>query len=66
MVRYWLESHWHTRKDVTAQERIEALFKGKGIPYAVFGANPAFGRCNALIKEDKIVATPTRVVIKNG
>ncbi len=40
--------------------------QGKGIPYAVFDAKPAFDRCNALIKEDKIDATPTCVVIKNG
>ena len=54
------------RKDVTTQERIEALFMEKGIAYAVFDAKPAFDRCNALLKEDKINATPTCVVIKNG
>jgi len=59
-----------TQKDVTTQERIEALFKEKGIPFSVFfpvfDAKPAFDRYNALIKEDKINATPTCVVIQNG
>jgi len=55
-----------TRKDVTTQERIEALFREKGIPSSVFDAKPAFDRYNALIKEDKIDATPTCVVIQNG
>jgi protein-disulfide isomerase len=59
-----------TQKDVTTQERIEALFREKGVPvsvfFPVFDAKPAFDRYNALIKEDKINATPTCVVIKNG
>jgi thiol-disulfide isomerase/thioredoxin len=55
-----------TRKDVTTQERIEALFKEKGIPSSVFDAKPAFDRYNALFKEDKIDATPTCVIIKNS
>jgi thiol:disulfide interchange protein DsbA len=55
-----------TRKNVTTQERIETLFKEKGIPFSSFDAKPAFDRYNALIKEDKINGTPTCVVIKNG
>lgn len=55
-----------TRKDVTTQERIEALFREKEIPSSVFDAKPAFDRYNVLIKEDKIDATPSCVVIKNG
>lgn len=55
-----------TRKDVTTQERIEALFREKGIPSSAFDAKPAFDRCNALLKEDNINATPTCVVIKSG
>ena len=59
-----------TQKDVTTQERIEALFREKGVPFSVFfpvfDAKPAFDRYNALIKEDKINATPTCVVIQNG
>ena len=34
--------------------------------FPVFDAKPAFDRYNALIKEDKINATPTCVVIQNG
>lgn len=55
-----------TNKDITTQERIEALFKEKGIASGVWDPKPAFDRYNALIKEDKIDATPTCVVIKNG
>ena len=55
-----------TDKSITTQERIKALFKKKGIPYAVFDTKPAFDRYNALIKEDKINATPICVVIMNG
>lgn len=59
-----------TQKDVTTQERIEALFREKGVPvsvfFSVFDAKPSFDRYNALVKEDKINATPTCVVIKNG
>ena len=55
-----------TNKDVTTQERIEALFKEKGIPSSVFDAKPAFDRYNTLLTEDKINETPTCVVIKNG
>jgi len=55
-----------TNKEVTTQERIGALFTVNWIPYTVFDAKPAFDRYNALIKEDKIDATPSCVVIKNG
>ena len=55
-----------TNKDVTTQKRIEALFREQGISSSVFDAKPTFDRCNALLKEDKINATPTCVVIKNG
>ena len=55
-----------TNKDVTTQERIEALFREKGVPFSVFDAKPAYDRYNSLLTEDKINATPTCVVIKNG
>ncbi len=55
-----------TNKEVTTQAQIEAQLKKKGIPYAVFDAKPALDRYNVLIKEDKIDATPTCVVIING
>ena len=55
-----------TNKDFKTPERMEALFKEKEIPSAVFDAKPTFDRYNSLIKEDKINATPTCVVIRNG
>ncbi|MDO8724314.1 MAG: thioredoxin domain-containing protein [Syntrophales bacterium] len=55
-----------TDKTVTTQERIETIFKEKGIPYAAFDTKPAFDRYNTLIKEDNIKATPTCVIIKSG
>lgn len=55
-----------TNKSVTTPERIEAIFKGKWIPYAVFDTKSAFEGYKALLKEDKINATPTCVIIKNG
>ena len=55
-----------TNKDVKTQERIEALLKEKGIASGVWDSKPAFDRYNALIKEDKIDATPTCVIVKNG
>ena len=53
-------------KNMTTEKSIEKLFKSKGIPYTVFEAKPVLERYNALIKEDKINATPTCVVVKVG
>jgi thiol:disulfide interchange protein DsbA len=55
-----------TIKEIKTQERIEALFKEKGIAFSVWDPKPAFDRYNDLLKEDKINATPTCVIIKNG
>ena len=55
-----------TNKDVKTQERVDALFKEKKITYSPWDPKPAFDRYNALINEDKINATPTCVIIKNG
>jgi len=55
-----------TNKEMNTQERIGALFKEKGIAYGVWEPKPALDRYNALLQEDKIKATPTGVVIKNG
>jgi protein-disulfide isomerase len=55
-----------TNKSITTQEQIEAIFKEKWIPYAVFNEKPAFDGYIGLIKEDKINVTPTCVIIKNG
>ena len=53
-------------KNMTTEKRIGELFKSKGIPYTVFEARPVFDRYNDLIKEDKIDATPTCVIVKDG
>lgn len=55
-----------TDKSITTPERIEAIFRGKWIPYAVFDTKSAFDGYNILLKEDNIKATPTCVIIKNG
>jgi len=51
-----------TNKEIKSQERIEALFKEKGIAFSVWDPKPVFERYNALIKEDKVNATPTCIV----
>ncbi len=53
-------------KSVTTPERIEAIFREKGIPYAAFDVTPLFNRYNTLLTEDKINTTPTCVIIRNG
>lgn len=55
-----------TDKSIMTPERIEALFKEKWIPYVGFNEKSAFDVYIGLIKEDKINATPTCVIIKNG
>jgi protein-disulfide isomerase len=55
-----------TNKSITTQEQIESIFKEKWIPYAVFNEKAAFDGYISLIKEDKINATPTCVIINNG
>jgi len=55
-----------TDKSITTPERIEAILKGKGIPYAVFDTKSAFEGYKVLLKEDNIKATPTCVIIRNG
>ncbi len=46
-------------------EADKAIFKEKGIPYAVFDVKPVLDRYNALLIEDKISTTPTSVIIKS-
>jgi len=50
----------------TTSERIEEVFKGKGISWQAFDPQPIFDRYNALIKEDHIDATPSCVIIRSG
>lgn len=54
------------KNDVTTKEGIEELFRSKGIRYSDFEPKSAFDRYNALIKLDKIDATPTCVIIRAG
>lgn len=51
---------------VNTGEKIEELFRSKGIPYKAFEPRPAFDKYNNLIKEDRIDATPSCVIIKSG
>ncbi len=53
-------------KEVGTQEQIERLFKEKVIAYAAWDPKPVFDRYNALLKEDKVTATPTCVIIENS
>jgi protein-disulfide isomerase len=55
-----------TNAQMSTEERLAELFKGKSISYTVFDAKPAFDRFNALIKEDKIQSTPTCIIIRDG
>jgi len=54
------------KKNITTAEKIEELFKSKGIHYSAFEPKPAFNQYNAFIKEDKINATPSCVIITGG
>jgi thiol:disulfide interchange protein DsbA len=52
-------------RDIASQEQMEALLREKKIAYSILDPKPAFDRYNALLKEDKITATPACVIIKN-
>lgn len=54
------------RKDSVTSEQLEILLKSKGVAYEPRDTKPVFNRYNALIKEDKIDATPTCVIIRAG
>jgi hypothetical protein len=54
------------QKGVTTQAQIDALFKKKWISSGVWDTTPVIDHYNALIKEDKINATPTCVIIIHG
>lgn len=55
-----------TNKEIKTQEQIVTLFKEKGIAFSVWDPKPVLDRYNALLTEDKINATPTIVIIRNG
>ena len=50
----------------TTKERLEEIFKAKGIPWREFEPKSILDRYNALIKEDHIDATPSCVIIRGG
>lgn len=52
--------------DISTKEGIEDLFRKKGIPYTAFEPKPTFNQYNTLIKEDRINATPTCVIVQGG
>lgn len=54
------------KKDIKTQGQLEALFREKGVAFKVFDTKNVFVRYNSLLKEDKINATPTLVIIRNG
>lgn len=54
------------KNQVNSAEKIEELFKSKGIAYKAFEPRPAFDKYNNLIREDRINATPSCVIIKGG
>lgn len=50
----------------STKESINALFKNKKIPFAVFDPTPVFDRFKTLVMEDKIRSTPTCVIVRGG
>jgi len=52
--------------NATTKEQVENLLKHKGISYSTFDASSVFNRFNSLIKEDRIQATPTCVIVRSG
>lgn len=51
-------------KDNSTPERLEGIFKGKGIPYEFLDPRPLFSRYDSLLKEDEVDATPTCVIVR--
>ena len=52
--------------DVTTAEQMETVFKEKRILFRSFDPMPVFKWYNALLKEDKINATPSCVIVREG
>jgi len=48
------------------KEFLEEFLKGKGIDFASFDATPVLKKLNALLQEDKVDATPSCVIVKDG
>jgi len=50
----------------TSKDSLEEFLKGKGIAFTSFDATPVLKRLNALLQEDKVDATPSCVIVKDG
>jgi thiol:disulfide interchange protein DsbA len=53
-------------RQMITEARLKELFDFNKIPYEAFEIRPVLDRYNSLIKEDKINATPTCVIVRNG
>ena len=53
-------------KQMTTEKSIGKLFKSKDIHYTVFETRSILDRYNDMIKEDKIQATPTCIIVRDG
>lgn len=53
-------------QQILTKEKIEELFKSKGIPFMPFEPRSAFAQYNSLIKDDGINATPSCVLVRDG
>jgi thiol:disulfide interchange protein DsbA len=48
------------------KDSLEEFLKGKGIGFTTFDATHVLKRLNALLQEDKVDATPSCVIVKDG
>lgn len=51
---------------VDTPDKLEKIFKDKGIDFSPYNARPVFERYNELIKEDKVDTTPSCVIYRGG
>jgi len=49
--------------NISEKEKLEGLFKHKGIEYVPFDTNPVLARLNIQLQEDRIDSTPTCVIV---
>jgi thiol:disulfide interchange protein DsbA len=49
--------------NISEKEKLEGLFKHKGIEYVPFDTNPVLARLNIYLQEDKVNTTPTCVIV---
>jgi thiol:disulfide interchange protein DsbA len=51
---------------ISGKEALEEFLKAKGIAFTTFDATSVLKRLNALLQEDKVDATPSCVIVKDG